>query len=68
MVSGIDDGVGKLLATLTELKLDSDTLIFFLSDNGGPSGSNGSSNHRLRGAKGQWPARACPGRNWTASI
>ncbi len=53
MVSAIDDGVGKLMSTLTELKLDSDTLIFFFSDNGGPVGINGSDNTPLRGAKGQ---------------
>ena len=48
MVSAIDDGVGKLMATLMELKLDSDTLIFFFSDNGGPVGINGSDNTPLR--------------------
>ena len=53
MVSAIDDGVGKLMSTLTELKLDSDTLVFFFSDNGGPIGINGSDNTPLRGAKGQ---------------
>jgi arylsulfatase A-like enzyme len=49
----VDDGVGELLKALRELKLEGDTLVFFLSDNGGPVGINGSSNTPLRGAKGQ---------------
>jgi arylsulfatase A-like enzyme len=53
MVSAVDDGVGRLLAALREARLDSDTLVFFLSDNGGPVGINGSSNAPFRGAKGQ---------------
>ena len=53
MVSAVDDGVGRLLAALQEQKLDSDTLIFFFSDNGGPVGINGSTNNPLRGVKGQ---------------
>jgi arylsulfatase A-like enzyme len=53
MNTAMDDGVGRVLATLREEKLDSDTLVFFLSDNGGPIGVNGSSNAPLRGGKGQ---------------
>ena len=53
MNAALEEGVGQVLATLHELKLDSDTLIFFLSDNGGPIGVNGSSNLPLRGGKGQ---------------
>jgi arylsulfatase A-like enzyme len=52
MVSAVDDGVGRLLATLRELKIDDNTLIFFLSDNGGPEKKNGSDNGELRGGKG----------------
>ncbi|MBM4034555.1 MAG: hypothetical protein FJ291_22655 [Planctomycetes bacterium] len=51
MVSALDDGVGSLLATLRELKLESDTLVFFLSDNGGPT-KFGPTNGILRGEKG----------------
>jgi len=36
MVSAVDDGVGMLLDKLDELKLTEDTIVFFLSDNGGP--------------------------------
>jgi arylsulfatase A-like enzyme len=53
MNAALDEGVGNLLSTIHELKLDSDTLIFFLSDNGGPIGVNGSHNDPLRGGKGQ---------------
>ena len=52
MISAMDDGIGGLLDTIDELKLGADTLIFFLSDNGGPVGINGSSNQPFRGAKG----------------
>jgi arylsulfatase A-like enzyme len=52
MVSAVDDGVGRVLATLRKHKLEEDTLIFFLSDNGGPLEKNASDNGELRGAKG----------------
>jgi arylsulfatase A-like enzyme len=52
MVSAVDDGVGQLTAKLRELDLERDTLIFFLSDNGGPPTANASRNDPLRGAKG----------------
>ncbi len=53
MIASVDDGVGRLIATLRELKLDSDTLVVFLSDNGGPTSSTHARNHPLRGEKGQ---------------
>ncbi|MBI3679994.1 MAG: sulfatase [Acidobacteria bacterium] len=52
MVSALDDGVGRVLGALREAKLESDTLVFFLSDNGGPPEANASSNHPLRASKG----------------
>lgn len=52
MVSAMDDGVGRVLAALREHGLDDNTLVFFLSDNGGPTGNNGSRNTPLRGQKG----------------
>ncbi|USE39611.1 sulfatase-like hydrolase/transferase [Endozoicomonas sp. SCSIO W0465] len=35
MVTAVDDGVGRMLDTLAALDIDDNTLIFFLSDNGG---------------------------------
>ena len=51
MVSAMDDGIGRVLAKLNELGLDENTLVFFLSDNGGPTKSNASNNKPLRGQK-----------------
>ncbi len=51
MVSAVDDGVGLLLDKLEQLKLADDTIIFFLSDNGGPETKNSSDNGVLRGGK-----------------
>jgi arylsulfatase A-like enzyme len=54
MVSAVDDGVGQLLDKIESLKLDDHTLLFFLSDNGGPIEDNGSNNAPLRGKKGDF--------------
>lgn len=51
MVSAVDDGVGRLLAKLRELEIEEDTIVFFLSDNGGPETDNASDNGPLRGGK-----------------
>jgi arylsulfatase A-like enzyme len=51
MVSAVDDGVGRLLDKLEHLQLAEKTLVFFLSDNGGPESKNGSDNGPLRGGK-----------------
>ena len=53
MLSAVDDGVGQLLAKLREHKLEENTLIVFISDNGGPTLGNGSLNTPLRGRKGE---------------
>lgn len=52
MVSALDDAVGAVLTQLRADGLEDNTLIFFLSDNGGPLGRNGSSNVPLSGEKG----------------
>jgi arylsulfatase A-like enzyme len=52
MVSCVDDNVGRLLETLKRLELEADTIIFFLSDNGGKIKKNAASdNGPLRGGK-----------------
>ena len=51
MVSAVDDGVGRILAALKEKKLDQNTIVVFLSDNGGAH-NNASDNGPLRGLKG----------------
>ena len=53
MLSAMDDGIGRVLAALRTRNLERDTLVFFLSDNGGPPTANGSRNDPLRGTKGQ---------------
>lgn len=53
MLSALDDGVGLALAKLRELGLEENTLIFFISDNGGPTTQTTSRNDPLRGYKGQ---------------
>jgi len=50
MMIAMDDAVGAVLAKLRETGLEEDTLIFFISDNGGPA-INGSLNTPLRGVK-----------------
>lgn len=55
MTRKLDDAVGRVLAKLRELNLEEDTLVIFLSDNGGPTtkfAPNGSLNFPLRGSKG----------------
>ena len=51
MTWAMDRGVGKILSKLEELDLTENTLIFFLSDNGGAA-NNQSSNLPLKGFKG----------------
>lgn len=53
MLANLDDSVGAVLAKLENEKLLSKTLVFFLSDNGGPTLELTSSNRPLRGGKGQ---------------
>lgn len=53
MLSALDDGVGQVLGKVRELGLEEDTLILFISDNGGPTSQTTSCNTPLRGFKGQ---------------
>lgn len=75
MVSAVDDGVGRILDKLAQLDIAENTLVFFLSDNGGPEQHNASDNGVLRGGKSdlfeggvrvpfalRWPARIQQGK------
>ncbi len=81
MVSAVDDGVGRVLNKLEELGISDNTLIFFLSDNGGPEHKNGSDNGVLRDGKGslyeggihvpfavQWPGHIPAGKVYEKSV
>lgn len=73
MIANIDDNVGRLLAKLTEWRLERDTLVIFINDNGGTVGVNVFT-AGMRGSKGtpflggtrassfwRWPGTFAPG-------
>lgn len=69
-VREVDWSVGRVLDALRELKLDSNTLVIFTSDNGGPL-QQGASNKPLRGGKGstlEGGMRACTLAWWPGRI
>lgn len=53
MTRSMDNAVGAVMEEVRAQGLERDTLIFFLSDNGGPTAELTSSNQPLRGGKGQ---------------
>jgi arylsulfatase A-like enzyme len=53
MLTAMDDAIGAVLARLREHKIEENTLILFVADNGGPEAVNSSDNGALRGVKGQ---------------
>lgn len=52
MLSALDDAVGEIMTKLRDNGLEESTLVFYLSDNGGPTRQTTSSNTPLRGFKG----------------
>lgn len=52
MLASLDDNIGRILAKISDEGLAQDTLIFFLSDNGGPTEELTSRNDPLSGGKG----------------
>jgi arylsulfatase A-like enzyme len=74
MIEGLDRGVGTIMQKLKACGLEDSTLVFFLSDNGGPEKTGVYSNGSLRGYKGSlyeggmrvpmavyWPGKIKPG-------
>ncbi|MEM1294570.1 MAG: sulfatase [Verrucomicrobiota bacterium] len=53
MLANMDDSVGAVLEQLRKSNLEENTMVFFVSDNGGPTLELTSSNLPLRGSKGQ---------------
>lgn len=53
MLSALDDAIGRVMTRLRELGEQENTLVFFYSDNGGPTHETTSRNDPLRGFKGQ---------------
>ena len=53
MLAHLDDGVGRVIAELRDSGVDDNTLVVFLSDNGGPTRELTSKNTPLRGGKGE---------------
>lgn len=51
VMSSMDDAIGTVLDALRRRGIENDTLIFFISDNGGPERANASDNGPLRGGK-----------------
>jgi arylsulfatase A-like enzyme len=81
MLANLDDSVGGIMKKLTDKGLEKDTLVFFLSDNGGPTKELTSSNLPLRGGKGQmyeggirvpflfqWPGKVPAGKTYDRPV
>jgi arylsulfatase A-like enzyme len=81
MVSAMDDGVGTLLNALKRKGIEENTIVIFLSDNGGPEKDNASDNGPLRGQKSdfydggikvpfaiQWPAKIKAGTVYSKAV
>lgn len=51
MISALDDAVGEIMMKVKETGLEENTLIFFLSDNGGATYTQATTNYPLKGGK-----------------
>jgi len=54
MVRALDRSVGRILDRLDALAMSEETVVFFMSDNGGVDYADVSTNHPLRGGKGRY--------------
>ena len=52
MMDSVDEGVAQVLKALKETGQEKNTIVWFLSDNGGPTAKNGSRNDPFSGLKG----------------
>jgi len=81
LVVAMDDAIGVVLEKLRSTGLEQDTLVFFLSDNGGPTPVTHTSNAPLRGNKGdvleggvrvpffvRWPGRLPEGKTYDEPV
>ena len=81
MLANLDDSVGDIMKKVEKEDLENDTLVFFLSDNGGPTQELTSSNLPLRGGKGQmyeggirvpflfqWPGKVPAGKTYDRPV
>lgn len=81
MLSSLDDAVGRVLGQLDKSAVAQKTLVFFLSDNGGPTQGNGSLNTPLNGVKAtvweggirvpfvvRWPGQVPEGKTYDSPV
>lgn len=76
MIANVDENIGKVLATLHALKLDDNTIVIFMTDNGADARSDTRFSAGLRGQKGtvyqggirvpffiRWPGKVAAGKD-----